>query len=302
MCRRAHIQQLFGGDQMKRLIALAILMVWIALPALADGLTATFVDVGAADCALFVSDGEAMMIDTGETQANFGHIKNVMDSQGIHQLKYLVLTHPHADHIGNACNVLQTFQVDQVIMPPIEQSTAVFNDFMKALKELGTNTSYPEVGDKYQLGSAEVTVYGPHPVAYANPNDWSIVMMVHAYGRSILMTGDIEASAEEDLVAANETHSLRADVLKVPHHGSDTSSTLPFVQAVAPIYAIVSCASDTTKNYPSTDVAMTLTSCGTQDILTTEMLGDIQITIDSESKMSIQAAKIAHPLSEKIAG
>lgn len=135
------------------------------------------------------------------------------------------------------------------------------------------------------LGSAKAIVYAPHPVAYRNENDWSIVLMVRCGDRAILMTGDIEDAAEADLVAYNEQLPLKADILKVPHHGSDTSSSVAFIQAVAPSYTIVSCASDASRDYPSTNVAMRLHENGVNDIFTTETMGDILVTINDANEM-----------------
>lgn len=146
---------------------------------------------------------------------------------------------------------------------------------------------YPYVGDRYMLGDAEITVYGPHPVAYTNPNDWSIVLMIEYAGRRILLTGDIEAEAEYDLLAYSDLYTLDADVLKEAHHGSNTSSTYDFVDAVSPQYAIISCASDADTEYPHVETAMTLYDCGVEDVFLTSTSGNITVLISPFGELNI---------------
>lgn len=252
----------------------------------AEDLYAIFLDVGDGDCILLESDGEFMLIDTGRAGA-WSHVREILEQEGADTLKYMVLTHPHDDHIGCAARITDAYTVNTVILPPIEYGTAAYGGMIEAVERNGIDLLFPRVGDTLELGSAEVIVYGPHPVAYSNENDWSIVLLVKYAGRSILFTGDIEARAETDLVAMDDEYPLKADVLKVAHHGSDSSTTRRFVEAVSPKYAVVSCRSNTRWDYPSTDVAMTLAECGVLDILTTEAYGDIEVCIDNDGELTI---------------
>lgn len=201
-----------------------------------------------------------------------------------------MLTHPHADHIGNAINVIRTYDVAHILLPPIEHDTGLFDSMMEEIESSGIDALYPKVGDTFALGDIEMTIYGPHPVAYRNVNDWSIVAMIRCAGKSILMTGDIEAEAEGDLLSFNDEYPLAADVLKVAHHGSDTSSTFPFIEAVSPIYAVVSCGSAKNREYPHVETAMTLYDCGVEDIFTTKTLGDITVFIGDDGTIFVKDA------------
>lgn len=274
----------------KTVCAILIVLTLFQSAAFAERLEAVFLDVGMADCALFVCDGEAMMIDTGAASANWEHIRQTMSALGIDALRYLVLTHPHFDHTGNAARAIEQFDVGHVLMPSVEYDTQMYGSIIAAIDDKRLDKIYPQVGEMFTLGSAEVIVYGPHPVAYRNENNWSVVLMVRYAGRSVLMTGDIEAEAERDLLSFDDEFPLAADVLKVAHHGSATSSTFDFIEAVSPTYAVVSCSSSASREYPHVETAMTLYDCGVQDVLTTEKLGDIYLSIGESGALSIGAA------------
>lgn len=255
---------------MKKFVVLLASMLLIAATAFAD-LSVTFLAVGHGDCALIMCDGEYMMIDTGPAGA-WDHIEEKLS--GISSLKYLVLTHPHADHIGNAARVIESLSVDAAILSPVQHDTETYDAVLSALGKHEIVQLYPFVGDKYQLGTAVVTIYAPYPVAYANTNNYSIVLMLEYEGVKILFCGDAEAESEYDMLLGDLP--LKADILKVAHHGSDSSSTYDFIAAVSPDYAIVSCGER--GGYPSTDVGMILAEAGAE-IHTSKSEGDITFQI-----------------------
>ena len=251
---------------MKKVIVFLIFVLFATSTAFAD-LSVTFIDVGHGGCAIVTCDGEAMMVDTGPAGA-WNNIEPKLSE--IDNLKYLVLTHPHADHIGNAVNVIESVLVDAVILPPIQHNTKTYGKVIAAINREEIKQLYPFVGDMYQLGGATITVYAPYPVTYTETNDYSVVLMFEYNGIKILFCGDAEAESEYDMLAGDLP--LKADILKVGHHGSDTSSTYDFVSAVSPAYAIISCGKR--GDYPSTDVGLTLSEAGAE-ILVTKTMGDI---------------------------
>ena len=265
---------------MKRLIAAVLCACLVFGTAIAeDGLKITFLNVGQGDCALLQCGGEAMLIDTGLAGA-WTHIRDVLDTAQVEALKYLVITHPHTDHVGAAAEVIDTFVVSEMLLPPIESATIAYDKMIAAAQEKDIPLVYPEVGEVYTLGGATLTVYGPHPVAYSNANNWSVILMVEYGEHSALFTGDAEFAAEMDMLAYNDVLPLKADVLKVAHHGSDTSSNYDFLAEVRPDIAVVSCGE--TDKYPSTDVAMTLMDVGVTELLTTKAHGDIEVVFSEE--------------------
>lgn len=273
---------------MKRLVVLILLLVIAATPALADsdGLTLTMVDIGAAECMVVMVDGEVMLVDAGYAKS-WESIDQAVQDTGTDSISYFVITHPHADHIGSAPKIIENYDVETVLLPPITYESAAYGHFEDVLVSNGIPVEYPYVGIRYMLGDALITIYGPHPVAYSNPNDWSIVIMVEYAERRILLTGDIEAEAEYDLLVYSDLYPLDADVLKVAHHGSNTSSTYDFVSAVSPQYAIISCASDADTEYPHVETAMTLYDCGVEDVFLTSTSGNITVLISPSGELSI---------------
>ena len=271
-----------------RILPILLLIFVVTSPALSEGLELTMVDVGAAECLIIIVDEEAMIVDSGYAKS-WENIEQTIQSIGIESIAYFVITHPHADHIGSAARVLENYDVGTVLLPPITYESAAYGRFEEVLTSSGIPVEYPYVGDQYTLGDAEITVYGPHPVAYANPNDWSIVLIIQYADRRILLTGDIEAEAEYDLLAYSDLYPLDSDVLKVAHHGSNTSSTYDFVEAVSPQYAIISCASDTDTEYPHVEAAMTLYDCGVEDVFLTSTSGNITVLISPSGELSILA-------------
>lgn len=273
---------------MKALFSLFLTLIVAVQPAFAvsDGLMLTMVDVGATESIIITVGDETMVVDAGYAKS-WKDIEQVIQDMDTESILYFVITHPHADHIGSAAKIMENHAVETVLLPPITYESAAYGRFEEVLASSSTTVEYPCVGDQYRLADAQITVYGPHPVAYSNPNDWSIVLMIEYAGRRILLTGDIEAKAEYDLLAYSDLYSLDADVLKVAHHGSNTSSTYDFVDAVSPQYAIISCASDTDTEYPHVEAAMTLYDCGVEDVFLTSTSGNITVLISPSGELSI---------------
>jgi len=271
---------------MRVLLMILLVMAISVTPAITEGLELTMVDVGAAECIIISVDSEMMVVDAGYAKS-WESIDQAVQDTGIDSISYFVITHPHADHIGSAAKIIENYDVETVLLPPITYESAAYGRFEDVLVNSGIPVEYPYVGDQYMLSDAQITIYGPHPVAYSNPNDWSIVLMVEYAGRRILLTGDIEAEAEYDLLAYSDLYPLEADILKVAHHGSNTSSTYDFVDAVSPQYAIISCASDTDTEYPHVETAMTLYDCGVEDVFLTSTSGNITVLISPSGELSI---------------
>ena len=248
------------------------------------------IDVGMAESMIITCGSEAMVIDTAYAM-NEDAIREAMEQMEVDRIKYLVLTHPHADHISGTRWLIDTYEVGAAILPPIEYGTEVFNRTIDELRRHEMDLIYPYPGDRFYLGDATVTIYGPHPVAYSQVNDWSIVLMIEYAGKKILLTGDAQIEAETDMLRCDDWLPLQADVLKVAHHGSNTSSSFGFVKAVSPEYAIISCGK-TDEAYPHVETAMTLMECGVSGIFTTEQVGDIHIKINENGSYMISGRRM----------
>lgn len=213
-------------------------------------LSVHYIDVGQADAILLISEGEAMLIDGGN-RADGPDVAAYLAAQGVDQLKYAVATHPHEDHIGGLPDVIRSVEIGSFLLPEKTASTNIYLDMLDALDETGTPVSIPAPGDSFSLGSCGVEVLGPGRM-YDDANNNSVVLRVTCGETAFLFTGDMEIEAEEDLLA--EDFDLSADVLKLGHHGSSTSSGDAFLDAVDPAYAVISCETGNDYGHPHREV------------------------------------------------
>ena len=232
----------------------------------------TFLDVGEADCALIQCGGEAMLIDSGN-YADLSYVKQTLQSLGVTTLKYIIATHPHEDHIGCMGGLIRAFGVETLYAPSAEyhSDSTCFDVMNEALAELGKSITVPRANETIRLDSAELTFLSAGKT-YENTNDTSLVARLR-YGETVfLFTGDIEWDAEHDLVEAGID--LSADVLKVPHHGSASSSSYVFLYQVMPRYAVISVGRDNEYGHPDSDVLSRLRDADAA-VLRTDELGTI---------------------------
>ena len=199
-----------------------------------DGQTANFemhfLDVGQALSVLVECDGQYMLYDGGNVDDG-SYVVSYLQNLGVEELQYVFCSHAHEDHVGGLSAALAYFPADHVYSPVTEASTKCFQDFVKYTGQQGLQVEVPAVGTVWPLGSATVTMMGP-VAQYDNTNDTSIVLRVDYGSTSFLLTGDMESDAERDLV--NSGANLKADVLQVGHHGSSTSTSYIFLNAVLP--------------------------------------------------------------------
>ena len=206
-----------------------------------------FIDVGQGDSILIRSDDEAMLIDAGENDKG-RVVVEYLRQQGINELKYLIGTHPHSDHSGGLDTVLKNIKVDNVIMPNATNSTRTFEEVLDAIEDNDLEITLPEVGDTYKIGLADFIILSPNSETYKNLNNYSVGIKLIYGNTAFVMCGDAEEEAEKEIV--NNGIDLKANVLKLGHHGSRTSSSLEFFNAVDPEICIVSCGLDNSYGHP----------------------------------------------------
>ena len=242
-----------------------------------EKLTVHFLDVGQADCALLECGGEYMLIDggnIGDGQMVISYLQNM----GVEELKAVVCTHAHEDHVGGLPSVLAVYPVKQVFAPTKTYASKVFDDFLYYTDQQRLEVTIPVPGDTMTLGQAQITVLGPLK-SYAETNDTSIVMKVVFGETSFLFTGDMEVLAENDLLE-NGTD-LKADVLKVGHHGSDTSTGYRFLYEVDPTYAVISVGEGNKYGHPN-DITLSRLNDAECTIFRTDHLGTVVAVSDGK--------------------
>lgn len=199
------------------------------------------IDVGQADCFLLVQDGMTALVDCG-TRSTGKDAVAYLQGLGITKLDYVIGTHPHDDHMGGMYDILVSFDIGTVIIPDDEDGTITANWYIKLMNELDTgdyNVKYVEQGDVFNLADATMQVLAAETDVSGNTNNYSIVLKVSFGQMDMIMTGDAETAVEK--IILNSGVDIDAEILKVGHHGSDTSSSEAFIDAVSPEYALISC-------------------------------------------------------------
>ncbi|MGI6079575.1 MAG: ComEC/Rec2 family competence protein [Candidatus Avilachnospira sp.] len=247
-----------------------------------EELRVEFVDVGQGDCILVSCGGENMLIDAGENDRGVQVAKHIK-AEGIKELKYVIGTHPHSDHIGGIDVVLDRLDCDMLLMPDYERDIKTYNDVLKCAKRNDTPILVPEPGDSFELGSAEFTVLAPDPEDnYGDAiNNYSIAILLENGETSFLLTGDAEYQEEADIIESGRELGLDmdVDVLKAGHHGSGDASSWELLEAVEPETVVISCGRNNDYGYPHKSTMKKLDRIGAE-VLRTDELGDISLCSD----------------------
>ncbi len=238
---------------MKRIVALFLLLLLLTgcarqqppstAPTVPEDeyLSVHFIDVGHADCALLVCGDSAMLIDGGNRDDG-GRVVGYLQNMGIDKLDLVVGTHAHEDHIGGLASVLRYFDAENVWISEFTYSNYVVTDFLNAAAAQETPVTNAKPGDTFLLGAAKITVMGPVRYDYEDINDLSLVLMVEYGEVRFLFTGDMEQLAEGHMLDYwGESYDWHADVLKVGHHGSYSSTGYRLLRAVMPTWGIIPC-------------------------------------------------------------
>ena len=241
-------------------------------------MTAHFIDVGQAD-SIFVElpEGETMLVDAGNNKDG-GTVVGYLHSLGVEKIDYLVGTHPHADHIGGMDDVIDEFEIGDFYMPRATTNTKTFEEVLDAAERKGLKIKTAKAGKSlFETENAACEILSPVEDKYSNLNEYSAVLMLTCGNVRFLLTGDMEAKNETEI--AGDVH---ADVLKVAHHGSDTSSTDKFLKRVSPEYAVISVGENNKYSHPSDAVVDRLEADGAK-ILRTDRDGTVIIATDGEN-------------------
>ena len=237
-----------------------------------------FLDVGQALSVLVECDGQFMLYDGGNVDDG-SLVVSYLQQQGVEELQYVFCSHAHEDHVGGLAAALAYFPAHHVYAPVTEADTKCFRDFVKYTQQQGLSVEVPAAGTVWQLGSATITQLGP-VAQYSDTNDTSLVLRLDYGSTSFLLTGDMEADAERDLV--NTGANLKADVLQVGHHGSSTSTSYIFLNSVLPEMGVISCGANNKYGHPHEETLSILRDAGV-DVYRTDLLGTITIGSDGQN-------------------
>lgn len=254
-------------------------------------LTLTALDVGQGEC-VFIYDekGVAILYDTGEA-GNEDNIVNYLKNFGVDTIDYLILSHPHSDHIGSAEGILSSgeISIDNVIVAKSNSKNSnedYYGTLLKKMKAAGAGVVEAEAGYEVSAGDTVITVLAPTCIR-ENLNNMSLVVRI-AYGETVfLLMGDAESEEEYDLLRTQTPARLLADVLVVGHHGSETSSTYDFISSVTPKYAVISCGADNKYGHPHAVTLNTLDAVKSK-VYRTDLMGNVVIGSDGKKTIALR--------------
>lgn len=237
-----------------------------------------YIDVGQADAALVVCDDHAMLIDGGNREDS-SLIYSYLEQHGITHLDYIVCTHAHEDHAGGLAGALNYASVDVAYAPVTSYDSKAFSNFVKYLEKQGVEITVPSHGDTFSLGAAVVQILGPISPS-DEPNNTSIVLRI-SFGRtSFLFCGDAERDEENEIL--DWGYDVKCDVLKVGHHGSNTSTGYRWLREAAPEYAVISCGKDNSYGHP-TEGCLSKLRDAEVTVYRTDMQGTLVCTSDGKN-------------------
>ncbi len=228
------------------------------------------IDVGQGD-SIFIELGndKTMLIDAGEREKG-EVVKSYINNLGYEKINYLVATHPHADHIGAMYYIVDNFEIENIYMPKAITNTKTYENLLQTISSHNLKINTAKVGVNIYNGSnLQMDIIAPNSSSYTSLNDYSAVIKL-VYGNTcFLFMGDAEVKSEQEI-----TSDINCDVVKIGHHGSNTSSSEDFIKKVNAKYAVISVGKDNKYNHPSDLVLNRWQNAGTI-IYRTDISGNI---------------------------
>ncbi len=239
----------------------------------------TFFDLDQRDSTLIQFDDYDILIDAGDRAYGQDIVKKLNDI-GVDDIEYLIATHPHADHIGGMDDVLLNFEVEHFVMPDVAHTSKTYENMIDIIIEKDIEVIIPEYGD-YLIDekNASLKVISPNIEEDDNLNNYSICLKFDFGNTRAIFTGDAEKEIEEMILKSGEN--IRADIFQAGHHGSSTSNTKQFVNAISPSITVISAGEDNKYGHPHVETIEILKSVGS-DIYITSELSDIQIKTNGD--------------------
>ena len=237
-----------------------------------------FIDVGQGDCIFIQSKDTNILIDAGTTQSG-NIIYKYLKSLKVDYLDYFIGTHPHEDHLGGAALVLSSIDAGTVFLNPDTSTSYFYEKFLDTLIEKNITPVLPDMDCVYEIGPLRVKFLSPLK-DFGNANDNSLVMTVQFGEIKALFTGDVERAVEAELIQTNSN--IRADILKVGHHGSRYASSAEFLNAVYPDVSVIQCGEGNTYGHPHEEALHRLENIGSA-VLRTDKEGTIVLITDGKT-------------------
>lgn len=268
------------------LIAAAVLTVYTMIAMPDDKLHVSFLDVGEGDAVLISKGSRQVLVDGGPSPQAISLELGEKMPYWDRTIDLLVLTHPHNDHMAGLVEVLRRYRVEKIMQPDCDYESPLYDEWRRIIGEKGIDVTIAMCGQIIDMGDGVVIeVLNPAGTYSAgtvsDPDNNSVVLRVAAGEVSFLLTGDIMRETEWEMV--RQGLGLSGTVLKVAHHGSDTSTTGEFLAAVSPGAAVICCGSDNRYGHPDEDVIYRLAQrVSPERVFMTSANGTIEFTTDGE--------------------
>lgn len=234
-----------------------------------------FIDVGQGD-SIFIElpNNETMLIDAGESSKE-EVVSEYINTLGYNKINYVIGTHPHSDHIGGLAHIINSFNIEKIYMPKALSTSKTYENLLNTIYKNNKNIITAKAGIKIiDEDNLKINILAPNNNNYSNLNNYSVVIKINYKSKSFLFMGDAEILSENEILT-----DVSADIIKIGHHGSDTSSSESFLSKVNPKYAIIMVGENNKYNHPNQTI---LNRLERNNIITyrTDLNGNIVITSD----------------------
>ena len=248
-----------------------------------------FLDVGQGDCSFIeLGNGQTMLIDAGNPEDGDDIVEYIKKLQ-YGDIDYVVATHPHDDHIGGMAEVLKTFPVEKMYMPNAVHTSYSFENLLNVIEEKDIDLNVAKSGTSILSGGPiNIDILSPVQEEYSEMNNYSAVVRITYGESSFLFTGDAEKIVESEILNSE----IDVDVLKVGHHGSNSSSSEAFIEVATPQIAIISCGQDNMYGHPDYEV-LSLLDENNIKVYRTDEAGTIMVTADQKDNITVDKKESA---------
>ena len=229
-----------------------------------DLLKVHYLDVGQGD-SIFVElpNNETMLIDAAESYQS-ENIINYLKNLNYKKIDYVIGTHPHTDHIGGLKDIINTFEIGKIYMPKVVSTTKTYESLLMAIKDKNLKINTAKAGTSIiDTDALKINILAPNNSTYTELNNYSVVTKITYGTTKFLFMGDAEKLSENEI-----KENVTADVIKIGHHGSNTSSSIDFIKKVNAKYGIISVGLNNKYNLPKEETITNWENSGTKIYLT----------------------------------
>lgn len=237
-------------------------------------------DVGQGDAILIQTpNNKNILIDAGPNSARDSLIGK-LNRNRVKDIEVLISTHPHEDHIGNMDDVIKNYNIKDIYMPKVTTNTKTFINMMEEIKKKNIKIKTAKAGIKFNVDGLDFEFLAPNENFYEELNNYSIVVRVKYGEKAFLFMGDAEKLSEGEILKRG--YDVKADVIKLGHHGSSSSSSTQFIKKVNPKYAVISVGKDNSYGHPHRETISLLNKLGIK-YYRTDVVGDVVFESDGHS-------------------